>query len=90
MKSAELCFDKPFPERQKAGWIRDNAKRIVLARLKYLRHGELVLRDADEQYVFGRRDAVFPHTVSVTVTDPAGSPKLRVPTALTKSPSRTS
>jgi cyclopropane-fatty-acyl-phospholipid synthase len=71
MKSAELCFDKPFPERQKAGWIRDNAKRVVLARLKYLRHGELVLRDADEQYVFGRRDAVFPHTVSVTVTDPA-------------------
>jgi cyclopropane-fatty-acyl-phospholipid synthase len=61
-----------------AGFIRGYAKRILLRRLESLRHGELILNDGVEQYIFGRRDAVFPKTVTVTITDAAFYTRLLV------------
>ncbi len=45
MKSAALCIEKPVEQARETGFINDNARRILLGRLKYLRHGELVLID---------------------------------------------
>ena len=69
MKSAELCIDRPVPQNRQAGLVKEYAKRLLLARLGNLRHGELILNDKDEQYIFGQQDDTFPKTVTVTVTD---------------------
>lgn len=71
MKSAALCIDKPASRTRQAGFISDYAKRTLLARLKNLRRGELILNDGDAQYVFGRRDSAFPGAVTVTIRDSA-------------------
>ncbi|MGB5606424.1 MAG: cyclopropane-fatty-acyl-phospholipid synthase family protein [Gammaproteobacteria bacterium] len=68
MKSAALCIEKPVEQARETGFINDNARRILLGRLKYLRHGELVLIDGNKQHVFGRRETDFPGTVTVTIT----------------------
>ncbi len=70
MKSAALCIEKPAAERRRAGFLHDYAKRILLHRLKNLRHGELLLSDGDERYLFGQLDAVFSERVTVKVRDP--------------------
>jgi cyclopropane-fatty-acyl-phospholipid synthase len=70
MKSAALCIDKTDPQIRGAGFVHCYAKRTLLARLKQLRHGELVLNDRGEQHVFGRQDEVFPKTSTVTITNP--------------------
>ena len=69
MKSAALSIDKSDMQGREAGFVTDYAKRTILSRLKSLRHGELVINDGDEQYIFGRKDRIFPRSVSVTVTD---------------------
>jgi len=69
MKSAELCIDRPVSQNRQAGRVKEYAKRLLLTRLGNLRHGELVLNDRDEQYIFGQQDDTFPRTVTVTVTD---------------------
>jgi cyclopropane-fatty-acyl-phospholipid synthase len=69
MKSAELCIDRPVPLNRQAGLVKAYAKRLLLARLGNLRHGELILNEKDEQYIFGQQDDTFPKTVTVTVTD---------------------
>ena len=71
MKSATLCIEKPVHETRDDGFIHDYARRILLNRLKQLRHGELILNDGDKQYVFGRRDTTFPGTVTITITGTA-------------------
>lgn len=70
MKSAALCIEKSVPQTRQPGFFSNYPRRVLLARLQNLQHGELVLQDADERFVFGRRDAVFPETVTVTITDP--------------------
>ena len=50
MKSAALCIDKPAAADRRTGYFSDWAKRTLLSRLRNIRHGELVLNDADEQY----------------------------------------
>lgn len=70
MKSVEVCIDKADAPERKAGFIGKSVKRVLLNRLKPVRHGELVLIDGNERYLFGQRDAVCPKTVVVTVTDP--------------------
>jgi len=69
MKSAELCIDRPVPQNRQDGLVKEYAKRLLLARLGNLRHGELILNEKDEQYIFGQQDDTFPKTVTVTVTD---------------------
>ena len=69
MKSAELCIDRSVPQNRQAGLVKEYAKRLLLARLGNLRHGELILNEKDEQYIFGQQDDTFPKTVTVTVTD---------------------
>jgi cyclopropane-fatty-acyl-phospholipid synthase len=71
MKSAALCIEKLVPKTREDGFINDHARRILLNRLQNLRHGELILNDGDEQHVFGRRDATFPGTVTLTITSTA-------------------
>ncbi len=70
MKSAALCIEKPASQTGMAAHINDYAKRVLLKRLKNLRHGQLILNDGEEQFVFGRQDAEIPGTVTITVTDP--------------------
>jgi cyclopropane-fatty-acyl-phospholipid synthase len=69
MKSAELCIDRPVPQIRQEGLVKGYAKRLLLDGLGNLRHGELILKDKDEQYIFGQQDDTFPKTVTVTVTD---------------------
>ena len=69
MKSAELCIDRPVTPNRQAGLVREYAKKLLLAHLGNLRHGELILNEEDEQYIFGQQDETFPKTVTVTVTD---------------------
>jgi len=69
MKSAALCIDRPVSKTRQTGFITNYAKRVLLTRLDNLRHGELIVNDKDEQYIFGRQDDAFPKTVTVTVTD---------------------
>ncbi|HUT39866.1 MAG TPA: cyclopropane-fatty-acyl-phospholipid synthase family protein [Gammaproteobacteria bacterium] len=71
MKSAALCIDKPTLQNRETGFVTDYTKQAILNRLKSLRHGELVIIDGDERYVFGKKDRIFPKSVTVTVTDPA-------------------
>ena len=70
MKSAILCVDKPTASQPQAGNIKEYPRRLFLKRLEALQHGELVVREGDRQYVFGRRDEVFSKTVTITVNDP--------------------
>ena len=69
MKSAELCIDRLVPQNRQAGVVKEYAKSLLLASLGNLRHGELILNEKDDQYVFGQQDDIFPKTVTVTVTD---------------------
>ncbi|HUT39744.1 MAG TPA: hypothetical protein VM011_00250, partial [Gammaproteobacteria bacterium] len=71
MKSAALCIDKSTLQTRETGVVTDYIKQAILNRLKSLRHGELVIIDGDERHVFGRKDRIFPKSVTVTVTDPA-------------------
>ena len=71
MKSAALCLDKSLGQNRDGGIFADYARRVLLTRLRGLRHGELILNDAGEQHVFGRQDDIFPKTVTITVTDAA-------------------
>ena len=71
MKSAELCIEKTDTQTRGTGFLRGYAKQVLLTRLSQLRHGELILKDGEEQHVFGRPDNVFPKTVAITITDPA-------------------
>ncbi len=69
MKSGTLCIEKGA-----SGPTRDNvlieiSRRILLSRLESLEHGELILNDGSEQYIFGRHDDVYAQTVTVTVTN---------------------
>jgi cyclopropane-fatty-acyl-phospholipid synthase len=70
MKSATLCIDKPALQGRNTGLINAIAKRILLARLANLRHGELILTDGDERWCFGRQDEIFPGTVTLSMTNP--------------------
>ncbi len=67
MKTSALCIDKPALPNHRSGVLDDIAKRILLARLENLQHGELVLVDGDEEYRFGRQDEVFQRSVTVTI-----------------------
>jgi cyclopropane-fatty-acyl-phospholipid synthase len=69
MKSASLCIERPVSSTRQGGVLSDYAKRVLLTQLDNLCHGELILNDGDEQYVFGRQDDIFPKTVTVTITD---------------------
>ena len=71
MKSAALCLDKSLGQNRDGGIFPDYARRVLLTRLRGLRHGELILKDAGERYVFGRQDDIFPKTVTITITDTA-------------------
>ena len=71
MKSAALCIGKTCTQPRDAGFFNDYAKRTLLAHLKRLRHGELILNDGTAQHVFGRRDSTFPKAVTVTIGDRA-------------------
>ncbi|MBT8116284.1 MAG: cyclopropane-fatty-acyl-phospholipid synthase family protein [Gammaproteobacteria bacterium] len=71
MKSAALGIDKTAPQTRMSGLFNDYPRQVFLKRLGRLQHGELILIDGDERHVFGRRDEVFPHTVVVTIEDPA-------------------
>jgi cyclopropane-fatty-acyl-phospholipid synthase len=70
MKSATLCIDKPALQGRNTGLLNAIAKRILLTRLANLRHGELILRDNDERWCFGRQDELFPGTVTLSITNP--------------------
>jgi cyclopropane-fatty-acyl-phospholipid synthase len=82
MKTAALCIDKPDLPSRPTGLFKGYAKRILLTRLGELRHGELILLDATERYVFGKQDAVFPKSVTVTVNDSAFYQRVLVQGAL--------
>ena len=71
MKSAALCIEKPVSQTGMAAHINDYAKRILLKRLEKLQHGELILDDGGELFVFGRQDDVIPESVTITIKDPA-------------------
>ncbi len=71
MKSATLCIEKSVPQNRPAGFFGNYPKRALLARLQHLQHGELILNDGKEHYIFGRQDDVFPKTVTLTVSNPA-------------------
>jgi cyclopropane-fatty-acyl-phospholipid synthase len=70
MKTTALCIDKPALQGRNTGLLNTLAKRILLARLASLRHGELILTDGDERWCFGRQDELFPETVTLSVTNP--------------------
>ncbi len=69
MKSAELCIDESEEQELKSAFLITYAKRTLLRQLENLRHGELVVNDGGEQYVFGRRDERMPKAVVITVRD---------------------
>ncbi len=71
MKSAAMCIDKSALQERDTGIFSNHARRVILSRLKNLRHGQLIVNDGDEQYVFGNKDHTFPKPVTVTVTNAA-------------------
>jgi cyclopropane-fatty-acyl-phospholipid synthase len=54
----------------KLHWLDRLAKRAVLSRLHSLHTGELVLRDGDVMYRFGKRTTEFDISVTVSITHP--------------------
>ena len=70
MKSAAICLEKSATQTRQTGYFNNYPKRVLLKRLQHLQHGELILHDGDEQYIFGQQDDVFGKTVTVTITDP--------------------
>lgn len=71
MKSAALCINKPEIQNRKTGFFKDYARRVMLKQLEKFQHGELILKEGKEQYIFGRRDARLDKAVILTVHDPA-------------------
>ena len=69
MKPGTLCIEKGTSEPTRESFLIETSRRILLSRLEKLQHGELILNDGPEQYVFGRHDEVYAHTVTVTITD---------------------
>ena len=69
MKSAALCIDKADVEDRKPGILSGYAKRVLLKQLEKLQHGELILNDGVEQYIFGRQDDRLPRAIAITVHD---------------------
>ena len=70
MKSATLCIDKPAAQKSQSKRLTNYPRQILLKRLQKLQHGELVIVDGDEEYVFGQHDEVYSKTVTVTINDP--------------------
>jgi len=71
MKSFAMCADKTVPQNRRDPFFSDFPRRTLLHRLEKLRHGELIINDADGQYTFGQQDELFPKTVIVNITDSA-------------------
>jgi cyclopropane-fatty-acyl-phospholipid synthase len=69
MKPGTLCIEKDTPETTRENFLIENCRRILLSRLKNLQHGELILNDGSDQYVFGRHDEIYAHTVTVTISN---------------------
>ena len=69
MKSAALCIAKPEEQNRKPGFFSDYTKRVLLKLLDKLQHGELILNDGNEQYIFGRQDERLPKTIVIDVHD---------------------
>ena len=69
MKPAALCIDKRDAEASKQGIFSAYAKRILLKQLEKLQHGELILNDGSNQYIFGHQDDRLPRAIAVTVHD---------------------
>jgi cyclopropane-fatty-acyl-phospholipid synthase len=70
MKSATICAEKPETQSWLAGRFNDYPRRVLLSRLQAMQHGELILTDGQERYVFGQRDEIFPKSVTVNIEDP--------------------
>jgi len=69
MKSAALCIDKSDVQNRKTGFFSEYAKGALLKQLNKLRHGELILNDGNEQYIFGRQDGRFSKAIAIDVHD---------------------
>ncbi|MDB4409235.1 cyclopropane-fatty-acyl-phospholipid synthase family protein [Gammaproteobacteria bacterium] len=69
MRSAALCIDKNDVENHKPGILNGYAKRILLKQLEKVQHGELILNDGVEQYIYGRQDKRIAKTITINIHD---------------------
>ena len=46
------------------------AKRALISRLEQIEHGEVILREEDQQYQYGQCTSRCPHSVTITIYDP--------------------
>ena len=73
-RTLDIGRDSSAGRRVKARAIDRLAKRAVVARLKRLVHGRIVLVDGGERMVFGNVDAAFPVQATIEVVSPAFYP----------------
>jgi cyclopropane-fatty-acyl-phospholipid synthase len=72
MNSRQLPISSPdfYKASVRPGFLESQARRAVIARLRQLVKGQLVVREGDNEMVFGNLDADFPEPISITVNSP--------------------